>query len=116
MTDRKRPKIVEYIPELEPPAGPTLTVTHHTHYERRRRPVKSTVTSDVPEEQLKVVEPMISSVNSQPVILDDGGLEQLEFEGQKREMHGLPLLGGIEVNRKRSRIQGVSVSFLNLQD
>jgi hypothetical protein len=111
---RKRPKIVEYVPELEPLAGPTLAVTHHTHYEPRHRPVKSTLALDIPE-QLQVVEPTISDIDFNSVILDDGGLEQLEFEGQRREMHGLPLLHGLidtpsEIIRKRSRTQGVSIT------
>lgn len=93
---RKRPKKVEFIPQLEAPAGPTPNVTtHHTHYEHQRRPVKSTVTLDIPEKCLEVVE-STSGVDFQPVILNDGGLEQLEFEGQRREIHGLPLLGGME--------------------
>jgi hypothetical protein len=115
---RKRSNIVEYTPELDAPTGPTPNITHHTHYERRRRPVKSTVTLDMSEEQLEVVEPTVSSVNFQSVILDDGGLEQLEFDGQRMEMHGLPLLGRTEmstakdtseVSRKKRRTQGVSM-------
>lgn len=115
MSGRKRGvDIVEFVPTTSQSSGaPIPTLTHHTHFERRRRPVKSTVTPDIPAEH--IVSEL--TVDAQSDILEDDGLERMEYELQEREIHGLPLDTesgdiSIEASRKRRRTQGVCVSFL----
>lgn len=122
MTRRKRLEIVEYAPSTASSSNvPTLTgaiTTHHTHYEPRRRPVKSVVTVDVQEDvQDEHVEVADTLLTIPPTLLDDDRIEEVECEGQELEMHGLgteiSIAEDISVDggRKRRRTQGVSIGF-----
>jgi hypothetical protein len=86
-------------------------ITQHTHYERRRRPVKSTLIApvNVSDEQIAVADTEVLNTG----ILDDDRTEEVEYKGQEWEIHGLAVdhadSGSIpEGARKRRRTQGVS--------
>lgn len=97
---RKRPQIVQY--------APSTSSTPHTHYERRHRPLKSTVTVNLPETDTQFPMPLANSLLSHADFLDDDRIEQVECEGQEREIHGLAL-HSVEGARKRNRTQGVNI-------
>jgi len=109
MSRRKRPQIVEYTPST-PSLSTAGTITSlHTHYEPRRRPLKSTVTV----EEHVVADTPLDSLTSLVASLDDDGMEQVECEGQELEVHGFPIHldaeAGLSVEgaRKRRRTQAV---------
>ena len=100
---RKRPHIIQYAPS-------TLS-SRHTHYERRHRPLKSTVTVNLPDAETHFLTPLANNLMSHVDTLDDDRIEQVECEGQEREIHGLALdLHPDSVDRKRLRTQGVRIS------
>ncbi len=122
MRPKKRPQLVEYTPST-PSLPTTETITsHHTHYEPRHRPVKSTVTveghvvEDMPS--VTLMSPL-TSLASLVASLDDDGIEQVECEGQELEAHGLPnhhdTEAGFSVDgaRKRRRTQAVWSRFIH---
>ena len=124
MSGRKRPQIVEYSPPtLSSPSVPVPTgeiVTHHTHFERRRRPVKSTVTVN-PLDTVADSD-TLTSLADKPTSYADfiDGMEQGELEGQELEIHGLAVHcdagestpeASAEGARKRRRTQGVGTLF-----
>jgi len=113
MACKKRPDIVEYTPPTC--SLPTGTITsHHTHYESRHRPVKSTVTveghivTNTPLELDNLVSPI-----PPPMFLDEDGMEELECQGQELEVLGLPVyheseaIHSVEGTQKRRRTQAV---------
>ena len=79
--------IVEYAPTSRPSGTSTPTLTHHTHFERRRRPVKSTVTPNISEEPT-VAEPTTSSVDVPSDILVDWNNWNTRFK-RRRYMDSL---------------------------
>lgn len=123
MSRRKRPQIVEYAPSnpsfSSVPIVAGAITSHHTHYEPRRRPVKSVVTMDVPDEHVKVAETPLTNLSDPLALLDDDGIEEVECEGQELEIHGLGAHNtevsitdfSVEGGRKRRRTQGVSIEF-----
>src|SRR5438445_3705018 len=86
MSCRKCPQIVEYVPLISSsssmPTLPGAITSHHTHYEPQRRPVKSTVTVDAPDEHVAVADMPLAGLTSLAVLWDNDGLEQVEYKGQ----------------------------------
>ena len=121
MPSRKRHQIVEYSPlTLSSPSVPVPTgeiITHHTHFERRRRPVKSTVTVNLPD-TVADSDSLTSSVDKPTSYADFiDGMEQGELEGQELEIHELAVYCDTgestpeAVARKRRRTQGIGTLF-----
>jgi hypothetical protein len=90
------------------PAGEIIT--HHTHFERRRRPLKSTVNVTAP---MNVSDEQIADAEDlNPDFPDDDRREEVEYKGQELEIHGLAVdqadsASFPEGARKRRRTQGV---------
>jgi hypothetical protein len=117
---RKRPQIVEYVPSSSVPTVAGAITLHHTHYEPRRRPVKSVVTLDAPDEHVEVADTLLTDPSVPPAPLDDDGIEEVECEGQELEIHGLGVHNPeasfgkdipVEGGRRRRRTQGVGITF-----
>jgi len=78
------------------------------------------VTVDAPDEHVAVADMPPAGLTSLAVLLDDDGMEQVEYEGQTLEIHGLSVHQDTEASipeglsvegaRKRRRTQGVGTT------
>ncbi len=114
MPPRKRPQVIEYTPSTPLLSTMGTITSHHTHYEPRRRPVKSTVTVEGPvvaDVPLDTLTSPLTSLAPLVAFLDDDGIEQVECEGQELEVHGLSMHTeaglSVEGDHKRRRTQAV---------